>query len=52
MPATSEKQRRFFGMILGAKRAGKMMGGAAGKAEKSMNMQQVRDFAMKPKKGK
>lgn len=49
MPAVSEKQRRFFGMILGMKRAGKKLKGAAGKAERSMSEKQIRDFAKKGK---
>jgi len=47
MPAVSEKQRRFMGMELGKKRAGK-------KTQTGMSTSQLRDFAKKGKamKGK
>jgi hypothetical protein len=44
MPAVSEKQRRFMGMELGKKRAGKKM-------DVKMSESQLREFAKK-KKGK
>ena len=42
MPAKSEKQRKFMGMELGRKRAGKS-------TETGMSEAQLRDFAKKPK---
>jgi hypothetical protein len=41
MPATSEKQRRFMGMELAKKRAGKPM-------DVQMSESQLSDFAKKP----
>lgn len=41
MPSTSEKQRRFFGMQLGRKRAGEA-------TDVDMSEPQLRDFARKP----
>lgn len=43
MPAVSEKQRRFMGMELAKKRAGK-------RTKTHMSEQQLRDFAKKRKK--
>jgi hypothetical protein len=45
MPSTSEKQRRFMGMELGKKRAGKH-------TDVKMSEQQLREFAKKPVKKK
>lgn len=45
MPSVSEKQRRFMGMELARKRAGK-------KTKTGMSEQQLREFASKVKSGK
>ena len=45
MPSTSEKQRRFMGIELGKKRAGKH-------TDVKMSEQQLREFAKKPVKKK
>lgn len=42
MPAVSEKQRRFMGMEYGRAKSGKQ-------TQTGMNIQQLRDFARKPK---
>ena len=47
MPATSEKQRRFFGAVMGAKEGQKGVSGAAKKAAKGMTKKQIRDFLKK-----
>ena len=47
MPAKSEKQRKFFGMIHGAQKRGIQLPGKAGKVEKSMIKKQTGDFAKK-----
>jgi len=47
MPAKSEKQRRFFGAVMGAKKHQKGVLGAAKKAAKDMTTKQIRDFLKK-----
>lgn len=47
MPATSEKQRRFFGAVMGAKKGQKGVSGAAKKVAKGMTKKQVKDFLKK-----
>lgn len=44
MPATSEKQKRFFGAVMGAKKGQKGVSGAAKKAAKGMTKTQIKDF--------
>lgn len=44
MPATSEKQKRFFGAVMGAKKGQKGVTGAAKKAAKGMSKKQIKDF--------
>lgn len=51
MPAKSEKQRRFMGMVYAAKKGGKAASPAVAKAAKSMTKKQAKEFATK-KKGK
>lgn len=48
MPARSEAQRRLMGAALSAKREGRDAGGEVGRVERSMNEEQLRDFARKP----
>jgi hypothetical protein len=47
MPATSEKQRKFFGAVMGAKKGQKKVKGAAKKAAKGMTKGQIEDFLKK-----
>ena len=47
MPATSEKQRKFFGAVMGAKKGQKGVKGAAKKAAKDMTKGQIKDFLKK-----
>jgi hypothetical protein len=50
MPAKSEKQRRFMGMIYGAKKGHKRLSsGKARRAMQSLTLKQARDFAKKGK---
>jgi len=44
MPAKSEKQRRFFGAVMSAKKHKKGVSGAAAKAAKGMTTKQIKDF--------
>lgn len=44
MPATSEKQKRFFGAVMGAKKGQQGVSGAAKKAAKDMTTSQIKDF--------
>ena len=44
MPATSEKQKRFFGAVMGAKKGQKDVSGAAKKAAKGMTKTQIKHF--------
>lgn len=44
MPATSEKQKRFFGAVMGAKKGQKGVSGAAKKAAKDMSKTQIKHF--------
>lgn len=44
MPATSEKQKRFFGAVMGAKEGQKGVSGAAKKAAKGMSKKQIKHF--------
>jgi hypothetical protein len=44
MPATSEKQKRFFGAVMGAKKGQKGVTGAAKQAAKGMSKKQIKDF--------
>lgn len=47
MPAVSEKQRRFLGAALAAKRGGKPISKKVAKAASSMSEQQLSDFVSK-----
>jgi hypothetical protein len=47
MPASSEKQRRFFGAVMGAKKGKGGVGGKARKAAKGMSEDQIKDFLHK-----
>lgn len=47
MPAKSEKQRRFFGAVMGAKKGQKGVTGAAKKAAKEMTKGQIKDYLKK-----
>jgi hypothetical protein len=44
MPAKSEKQKRFFGAVMGAKKGQKGVKGPAKKAAKGMTKKQIGDF--------
>jgi len=44
MPAKSEKQRKFFGAVMGAKKGQKGVTGAAKKAAKEMPEKEVKKF--------
>lgn len=44
MPAKSEKQRRFFGAVMGAKKHKKGSKGAAKKVSKQMSATQIKHF--------
>lgn len=44
MPAKSEKQRKFFGAVMGAKKGQKSVTGAAKKAAKEMPEKEVKKF--------
>jgi hypothetical protein len=52
MPSTSEKQKRFFGAVMGAKEGSKKVSGAAKKAAKGMSKKQIQDFLKLKKKKK
>ena len=47
MPAKSEKQRKFFGAVMSAKKGKKGVSGAAKKAASEMTTKQVSDFLKK-----
>ena len=49
MPSTSEKQRKYFGAVMSAKKMGLTKGKAA-KTAKEMNMRQIKEFLVKKKK--
>jgi hypothetical protein len=44
MPAKSEKQRKFFGAVMGAKKGQKGVTGAAKKAAKEMPEKEIKKF--------
>lgn len=44
MPARSEKQKRFFGAVMGAKKGRKNTKGAAKKVAKQMTTAQIKHF--------
>ena len=44
MPAKSEKQKRFFGAVMGAKKGRKGAKGAAKKVAKQMTAAQIKHF--------
>lgn len=44
MPAKSEKQRKFFGAVMGAKKGQKGVTGAAKKAAKEMPKKEIKKF--------
>ena len=44
MPATSEKQRKFFGAVMGAKKGKPGSSGKAKEVAKDMNKGQIKDF--------
>ena len=52
MPATSDRQRRFMGAALAAKRGERAASPAVAKAARSMSEKSLRDFAKKPKRGR
>jgi hypothetical protein len=47
MPAKSEKQRKFFGAVMGAKKGQKGVTGAAKKAAKEMPEKEIKKFLKK-----
>jgi hypothetical protein len=47
MPAKSEKQRKFFGAVMGAKEGQKGVSGAAKKAAKEMPKKEIKKFLKK-----
>jgi len=47
MPAKSEKQRKFFGAVMGAKKGQKNVTGAAKKAAKDMPKKEIKKFLKK-----
>jgi len=47
MPAKSEKQRKFFGAVMGAKKGKKNVKGAAKKAAKEMPKKEIKKFLKK-----
>lgn len=47
MPAKSEKQRKFFGAVMGAKKGQKGVSGAAKKAAKNMPEKEIKKFLKK-----
>jgi hypothetical protein len=47
MPASSEKQRRFFGSVMAAKKGKGGVGGEARRAAKQMSKDQIKDFLKK-----
>ena len=47
MPAKSEKQRNFFGAVMGAKKSKKGVSGAAKKAAKEMPKKEIKKFLKK-----
>lgn len=47
MPAVSEKQRRFFGAVMAAKKGKKGVGSKAREAAKGMSKGQIKDFLKK-----
>lgn len=44
MPAKSEKQRKFFGAVMGARKGQKGVTGAAKKAAKEMPKKEIKKF--------
>ena len=47
MPAKSEKQRKFFGAVMGAKKGQKGVKGAAKKVAKEMPKKEIKKFLKK-----
>jgi DhnA family fructose-bisphosphate aldolase class Ia len=47
MPAKTEKQRKFFGAVMSAKKGKKEVTGAAKKAAKEMSADTIKDFLKK-----
>ena len=47
MPAKSEKQRKFFGAVMGAKKGQKGVSGAAKKTAKEMPEKEIKKFLKK-----
>jgi hypothetical protein len=47
MPAKSEKQRKFFGAVMGAKEDQKGVKGAAKKVAKEMSKKEIKKFLKK-----
>lgn len=47
MPAKSEKQRKFFGAVMGAKKGQSEVSGAAKKAAKDMPEKEIKKFLKK-----
>lgn len=47
MPSKTEKQRKFFGAVMGAKKGQKNVKGTAKKAAKKMSKKDIKDFLKK-----
>jgi hypothetical protein len=47
MPAKTEKQRKFFGAVMGAKKGQRNIKGAGKKASEEMSKSQIKDFLKK-----
>ena len=47
MPSSTEKQKNFFGAVMGAKKGKKGIGGEAREAAKGMSEEQIKDFLHK-----
>ena len=47
MPAKSEKQRKFFGVVMGAKKGQKGISGAAKEVAKEMPKKEIKKFLKK-----
>lgn len=47
MPAKSEKQRKFFGAVMGAKKGQSKVSGAAKKVAKDMPKKEIKKFLKK-----
>lgn len=52
MPSKSEKQRKFFGAVMGAKKGKKKVSGAAKKVAKEMPEKEIKKFLKKKPKSR